>query len=71
MWAVSLGGDEGSQMLARAGLLDQVRKQSPVQLLCNTGSTVHCQTAEGAARAISGMLRGMQDQEQQFQPSGV
>ena len=57
MWAVSLGGDEGSQMLARAGLLDQVRQQGPGQQLCITGSsTVHCQPAEGTARVPSGRL---------------
>ena len=56
MWGVSLGGDEGSQMLARAGLLDQVRQQGPVQLLCMTGSTECCQLAEGAASALLGRL---------------
>ena len=49
MWAVSLGGDEGSQMLARTGLLDQVTQQGSVQLLCMTASTERCQLAEGAA----------------------
>ena len=71
MWAVSLGGDEGSQMLARAGLLDQVRLQGPVQLLCNTGSTVRCSMAEGAAQALSERLMACRTQQQQLQPADI
>lgn len=55
MWAVSLGGDEGSQMLARAGLLDQVTQQDPVKpVLQHKQCRVLPPPAEGAESVLSG-----------------